>query len=257
MNQLLAELGFSEKEVKVYLTILQNGRIILADLAKITGINRTTVYAIAKELIKRGVIAEDLGSSPTHLVALPPEELHTIIRREEQSLEGKRLAVNRAIKELTKVTASLKYSIPKITFVNEERLNDYLYKQTPVWNKSLEEREPTWWGFQDPSLIEHYHEWIDWYWQEANPETIDLKLLTSQGDIEAVMKEKNYQRRQIKFWQEAADFTATTWINGDYVVMVMTREHPHYLVEIHDSVLAHNMRQLFKGIWNTLVLSRA
>jgi hypothetical protein len=251
-NQLLSELGFSVKETSIYLAILQSGKITPAQIAKLTKINRTTVYAVAKELQRRGVISEDLGSTPAQLIALPPEDLANIIRNDEKDLESKRVLVDKAIEGLSSLAKATKYQVPKIVFIEEEQLEDYLYKQTPLWNKSLLEVDPTWWGFQDPSLVEHYQGWIDWYWQEANPTSIDLKLLTSQGDIEQEMKKREYLRRQIKFWKEATDFSATTWINGDYVVMIMTSARPHYLVEIHDKVMAHNLRQLFKGIWNSI-----
>ena len=35
--------------------------------------------------------------------------------------------------------------------------------------------------------------------------------------------------------------------------MIITNQQPHYLVEIHDTALAHNLREVFKGIWNTLI----
>jgi hypothetical protein len=31
--------------------------------------------------------------------------------------------------------------------------------------------------------------------------------------------------------------------------MAMTRQHQFYLVEIHDAMLAHNMREVFKTLW--------
>jgi hypothetical protein len=34
--------------------------------------------------------------------------------------------------------------------------------------------------------------------------------------------------------------------------MVVTNKRPHYLVEIHDQVLARNQREVYKRIWQTL-----
>ena len=41
-----------------------------------------------------------------------------------------------------------------------------------------------------------------------------------------------------------------TIILEDYIVMASTRQHPFYLVEIHDATLAHNMREVFKKLWS-------
>lgn len=247
--QILTQLGLNTHEIDVYLAILQNGKIGATDLSTITKINRTTVYSITKQLIKRGIISEDIGSSKRYFVAKPPQDLDILLRRQEYEIEEKRHLLQNAMGELEKLAKSTQYSIPKIEFIEEEGVRDYLYKQTRTWNKSLEAVDPTWWGFQDPSLVEHYQDWIDWYWTQANPETIDLKLLTSDAAVEKNMKEKNYARRQVKFWEQAKDFSTTLWINGDHIVMIMTRQHPHYLVNIYDKTLAHNMREVFKGIW--------
>jgi len=63
------------------------------------------------------------------------------------------------------------------------------------------------------------------------------------------MVEKQYARRKMKFWSDAKQFTASTWVCGDYVIMIVTNQQPHYLVEIYDATFAHNMREVFKGLW--------
>ena len=55
-----------------------------------------------------------------------------------------------------------------------------------------------------------------------------------------------------KFWKKTSDFKATTWVNGDFVIMIITSTRPFYAIEIHDKILANEQRQLFKGIWETL-----
>lgn len=252
ISTLLRKLGLNSHEVEVYLAVLKAGQIGATELSQVTKINRTTIYSVAKQLVKRGIITEDLGSNKRLFIAKPPQDLDLLLRRQEYDLEEKRHLLQGSMAELEKLAKSAQYSVPKIVFIEEEGVKDYLYRQTDTWNKSLAEVDPTWWGFQDTTLVEDYQDWIDWYWQKANPENIDLKLLTNQTDIEKIMQEKHYGRRQIKFWGEATGFTATTWINGDYVVMIVTREKPHYLVEIYDKTLAHNLRQVFKGIWNSI-----
>lgn len=252
VQEIMRKLGFNDSETAVYVAILQQGKVTPANLAKITNINRSTVYSIAKQLVKKGVVTEDLGLSKRHFIALPPDGLENLIRQEEKELENKRHQVRDAINQLQSVIKSVKYSVPKIVFIEEEGIENYLYSQTPKWNASLQRSDGIWWGFQDPTFVDYYQEWIDWYWQKSNPVDISLRLLSNQGDVEETMKERRYERRQIKFWAGAKDFTATTWVNGDYLVMAVTNRRPHYLVEIYDSVLAHNMREVFKGLWEQI-----
>ncbi len=246
----LTKLGFSPKESEVYLALLQHGQMTPAEVAKLTRISRPTVYSVAKELVKKGVVLEDLGGTSRSLIAKQPEDLAILTNREQKALDIKKATVQAAIAELQKVAQSVKYNIPKIVFIPEEEIDNYIYKQTPLWNKSIKETKTLYWGFQDPSFVEHYQTWIDWYWQQPN--NPKLQLLSNQSNAETAMSTKGYANRQIKFWSGASAFTATTWVMGNYLVMLNTRQHPFYLVEIHDAMMAQNQRQLFSGIWNLI-----
>ncbi|MFA6072103.1 MAG: helix-turn-helix domain-containing protein [Janthinobacterium sp.] len=250
LNSLKA-LGFNEKQIQLYMIILQAGKVKPADLAVQSGINRTTVYSIAKELIKMGVIAEDQSSEGQYLIALPPEDLEKIIHREEKALEVKKASLQTALKEIKKVAQGTKYHVPKVTFISEEDLEHHLYKQAPIWTESAKKYDSIWWGYQDPSFSEHYERWIDWYWTTGpGAKDVSLKMLTNQSGIEEIMKKKKYINRKTKFWDKTKDFTATTWIVGDYIIYIYADKRPHYMVEIYDAPLAKNQREIFKGLWD-------
>jgi predicted transcriptional regulator len=249
IEKLLKQLGFADKEIRVYLTILEQGKTTPATVAKLTNIKRPTVYSISKELLDKGVIIEDLGGKQSHLIALPPEDLHNILKRDERNLQNKKVLVDQVITELQNFTKDTKYSIPKITFIYEEDLEDFLFKQTPEWNRSVMTHDKTWWGFQDPGVMKSYERWIDWFWTKEAPKDIILKCLSSQSPNEKQMARKGYENRQIKLWK--GNFTGTTWVAGDYLLLMITDKHPHYLVQIHDPTMAHNMREMFKSIWKS------
>jgi sugar-specific transcriptional regulator TrmB len=251
IEDILKQLGFGNKEVKVYLAILEQGKTTPAHLATLTGIKRTTVYSISKELLDKGVIVEDIAGPHSFLVALPPEDLKNIAKKEERELQNKKILIDQAVTELQNFTKDTKYSIPKITFIYEEDLENFLYKQTPEWNRSVMASDGIWWGFQDPSFPEQYKKWIDWFWNESAPKDLVLKLLSNQTQNEKQIA-KLYDRRLIKYWNgEEGNFTGSTLVAGDYILLIITGQKPHYLVQIYDATLAHNMRQLFMSIWES------
>jgi sugar-specific transcriptional regulator TrmB len=251
INDLLKQLGFGEKEIIIYLALLQHGKLTPASLAKIVGINRTTVYSTAKELAAKGVIAEDLGGKTLYLVAKPPHGLSLLAQKEERELEEKKNIIKNAVAELQVFTKPTEYTVPKIIFVAQDEVDKHLYTQTPVWDKSILEYDGTWWGFQDSTFVQNYEKWIDWYWEKGSDPRAKLKLLSNESAEQ--IKKKKFERRQIRFWDQSHNFEATTWILGDFVVMIVTKQKPHYLVEIHDKILAHDLREVFKGIWNTQI----
>lgn len=248
----LKNLGLTEKEITIYLEVLKNGRISPTQVARTSKINRTTVYSVAKELMKKGFILEDLAGKSSTLVAVPPQDLKFLIQKEEKQLEQKKQSIGKMIEELQGLTKNAQYAIPKISFIQEEDLEDYLYKRSDEWHASIMKYDGILWGFQDHTFAEHYEKWIDWEWQIGGPKDLRLRLFSNKSGIEEKNKGKQYDRRQIKYWHEPEEFTGTVWVHGDYLILVQTRQRPHYLVEIYDALLASNMRKFLAGIWDEI-----
>lgn len=248
VEHILTSLGLSPKEQQIYHLVLERGKITPALLSRLSGINRTTVYSVAKELQDKGLLVEDLGGKTLYYLPARESELQKLIKRETEKTETKISHIQQLQEILQSIPESTSYSVPKIRFIDEADLEDYLYEATPRWIESLVQNDPTWWGYQDHSLVERYEGYIDWFWKRA-PESICLKLFSNDSAIEQVMSDKGYTRREIRFWDGENSFTSSQWIVGSYVIMVVTHQKPYYLVEIHDSVMAHNMREVFKRLW--------
>jgi sugar-specific transcriptional regulator TrmB len=246
MDEDLKKLGFSEKEALVYKTILEYGKILPTTVSGLTGINRTTVYAISKELVKKGLIAEDLAGRSTYLTALPPERLLSMVLREENEIKAKRQVAKDAAEGLSAIISKEKYSVPKIRFVEEESIEHFLYEQMEKWFEASKTVDGICWGFQDHSFAERYSVWVKW---AADKFSMPVNLVSNKSKIEKDLKALSYKNRSIRFGLPGADFSASLWVVGSYIVMIRTRERPYYLVEIHDAPLAHNLRELFKNIW--------
>ncbi len=54
--QILSNIGFHEKESKIYLALLETSAQPASIVAKQSGINRTTTYLILEDLLKKGVV---------------------------------------------------------------------------------------------------------------------------------------------------------------------------------------------------------
>lgn len=249
LEQYLKELGLNDKEIAVYLCVMEYQKITPSRVATLTKINRTTVYSVAKELVKKGIVAEEVGADATYLVALAPSELSAITRKAKEELKTQEQLVTQSVELLSSLGQSKTYSVPKVRFIQDRNVKDFLYQQLPVWAESSLKNDPNWWGFQDHSLVELFPDWIEWHWQTL-PAEIGARLLTNDAAAEHEVRSKNLSdKRQTKFLTDNTEFTGTTAVLGDYIVFIMTRERPYYIVEIHDSVMAHNMREVFKRLW--------
>jgi sugar-specific transcriptional regulator TrmB len=83
----LQEIGLSEKEAQVYLALLQVDNESIQDLAKRSGINRTTVYPVLETLENKGLVSEVQVGKKVHYEAAPPERLETFVERQKVVLQ--------------------------------------------------------------------------------------------------------------------------------------------------------------------------
>jgi predicted transcriptional regulator len=248
MNEkLLSSLDLSPKEIAIYKAVLKAGSSTPSALTQATKLKRTTAYSIARGLAEKGLLNEDATKRPRIFTIASPQEVRDIVSGERKRLDMREKVFKQLADELSKDRSSKSYPVPHIRFIEEDKIVPFLHKEMPVWDKSLMSHDATWWGFQDHTLIEHYLNVIDWHWRQAPKEYI-LKLLTNQSIAEAKLRGR-YPRRNVKFWNKSQNFITTTWVAGDYVIMLNTRRHPFYLVEIHDATLAHDQREVFKNLW--------
>lgn len=246
IQELLQKLGLSEKEIEIYLSLVEHGKTTPARLAKATNINRSTVYVVLEKLKEKGLVIEDVSTKTLFVSPSAPEQIEDMFYHEQEELKEKKKIAGKLAEELEKMPKSGNYSIPKIRFVEESDLEEFMFQQMSKWNDSARKYDGTGWGFQDHSFAEKYQKFIDWSWKKYH---LQVNLISNESDIENKLKKQFDEKRDIRFWAKDLEFTSSTWILGDYFVMIITRQKPFYLVEINDAVLAHNMREVFKKIW--------
>ncbi|MCB0330555.1 MAG: helix-turn-helix domain-containing protein [Bdellovibrionales bacterium] len=100
---LLPELGFSESESKIVLTLLSGNALSAARIARGSGVKRPTAYAILNSLIDRGLVVRAQSGTTTTFALVPVEMLTELIsNREEQRL----VKVQNAAESLKRAIAS-------------------------------------------------------------------------------------------------------------------------------------------------------
>ena len=90
----LKNLGFSDKEAKVYVALLEFGQAAALDIARSANVNRATMYVILDELKAKGLIstfekekARGRSGKKTFFVAEPPDRLRAMLERQEWQLK--------------------------------------------------------------------------------------------------------------------------------------------------------------------------
>ncbi len=105
----LKELGFTEYEGKVYMTLINDHPLSAYNISKNSGVPHSRVYDITRRLIKKGYVTSK-GTNPELFSPISPEELISRLRRDN-----------------SKRTSELQHQLESIKFTADF---------DPVWNLS-------------------------------------------------------------------------------------------------------------------------
>ncbi|MCK5211287.1 ArsR family transcriptional regulator [Candidatus Parcubacteria bacterium] len=100
---LLKKLGLSDKEVKVYLGLLEYGASSVRSLSAAVGLNRGTVYDILKKLRDFGLVSYYQHKTKQKFIAEDPSKLAVLVEREEQRINKIKADLGSLIPELKSV----------------------------------------------------------------------------------------------------------------------------------------------------------
>jgi sugar-specific transcriptional regulator TrmB len=88
MENVLQELGLNEKEAKIYLTLCKEKICNASKIAKITKINRTTVYLELEHLVNLGLTSYVIKESKRYYQASPPEKLLQMLELKKEKIRS-------------------------------------------------------------------------------------------------------------------------------------------------------------------------
>lgn len=86
----LQQFGLSEKEAKIYITLLDLEKSVVSDIAKKSAINRSTTYILLEALRSRGFVSVSQKNNIQYWSALPPQ---TIVKIAEENLSNSKKKV--------------------------------------------------------------------------------------------------------------------------------------------------------------------
>ena len=75
MEESLKEFGFSERESKVYIALLELGETTTGKISKMTRLNSSKIYDILERLIDKGLVSYVLKNKIKYFNALEPQNI--------------------------------------------------------------------------------------------------------------------------------------------------------------------------------------
>ncbi len=87
LDTFLQEIGLSEKEAAIYLHLLKVDQDSVADIAKATNINRTTVYPVLQQLMEKEFVTEVKDGGKVFYHARTPDRIESYLEERKVKLE--------------------------------------------------------------------------------------------------------------------------------------------------------------------------
>lgn len=246
-QQPLSDLPLNETDQAVLLVLLKEGRASPPQIAHLTNFARTTVYSSLKKLAKQGFIREESFDGKVSYQVSTPEDLESVIAQEKRHFQDKLGGLKALQKMFSEQALFQNYAVPRFQFIPDENLSTFLFDNIKRWSTRHGETLE-WWGYQDPSFVDHYAAWINAFWKQA-PKELELHFLTKRaGPEESFKLTKRYPNRHMSYTDDFP-MDASLWIMGPFTLFLHTQNKPHYGILIESTSISDSLRGVMKRLW--------
>lgn len=228
----LQELGFSEKEVRVYLALLEMESAVASDIAKKAGLKRSTTYVILDSLAGRGLTSMVERRGVQLYSAAPPEQLVQYLKGMSSRYAGFADAAKELIPELPSSSHAKSIPTPKVHFFKGGAGVKTVYEDTLA---SLEE-------------IRVHAAFAHGKIADASPQkkpSIKMQIVfpESSGKAKDAASEKDALRKAVVASREKTGVSSEINVYDDRVVFISTAEDFALVIESRE--LADALRKTF------------
>ncbi|OGF86688.1 hypothetical protein A3B19_00380 [Candidatus Giovannonibacteria bacterium RIFCSPLOWO2_01_FULL_46_32] len=239
----LEYLGFKPKEAQIYLALLELGEASVVQIAKKTGIKRTTVYNILPDFINRGIITSAVRKKRKVYFIEDPRSL-------KNDLKEKESVIDKLMPELLAIQNILP-SKPRITFYEGVGGMKDLYQDT---FDSCKEGDVilSFTGLAD-FLKLMPQEYNDYYIKERVRRKIRIRIIASNSPTARAWKNSAVQElREIKIIDNPEfNFDGDMEIYANKVALISYREN--FMGVIIESKEINQMQiAAFELMWNSV-----
>ena len=250
IKDLLAQLNFSEKESQIYLALLEVGSTKPGELAKKTGLNRTTVYDICELLMQKGLVSKFKKGAGTYFNALDPKHLLNYLDREKEEkakeIEKQKNKLSELIPQLISLQNIYGATKPKVQFFEGEKGMREAYEDTLTSKEIIL-------AYANPvTMHEGLPNFFPEYYKRRAENKIFIKAIVPRNEMSLERKEHNQEEmRDIRFLPgENTTFSPEVNIYNNKMLIASWKEKVAVIIESKE--LADLQKMTFDLLWNTL-----
>jgi len=228
--EIMKNLGFEEREIKIYLSLLKNNSQTALQISKDIRIDRTTTYDILERLIDKGIISITIKNKIKNFSVIKPKELLLLFKEKYSSLEN-------ILPELTKIfKKSEKTQVKCELFQGREGIRT-------VIKNFLE-------NYKDYKVIgirKEYEEIIG-YLNDQGILKLDQSKIKEIALVEKGAKFKKLKHGIYKYLNKKMCSPITTMIHGEIIIFFIWKE-PYFAIKIENKSFSKAQEEYFDILW--------
>lgn len=247
LKEILADLSLSELESKFYLASLNTGSASIGELAKKTGIDRSTAYFIAEELKNKGYLEEDYKKYKKQVFVKEPKYLLSVLKKQKEKFSLREKELNELLPELSASYAKSDFKPILRFYQGREGLVEIRDDMFFTNNKEI-----LLYTNQKASELVFTQKDMKDFIKKRTKNNINIKVLAvdEPGSIK-LAKNDMREKRETRLLPKNTYFTAETYIYDDKVAMLdFSKEIIGFIVK--SSEFAQAQRAIFMTLWETL-----
>jgi sugar-specific transcriptional regulator TrmB len=231
----LRDLGLSDKEIRVYLSLLGLGVSKVQGIAKHSKLLRTTVYEILESLIGKGLVSYSIKSGVRHFEAAEPSKLRYMV-------EEKRRKVLGIMPELEAIAKGVKEKPRVETYEGREGLKTFMRN---VIREKMKEMH----AFGAEGKFRDMFGYFFTSWdRERVKNGIVLRIIYNERVRDKKLRE-GIPHSSMRFLPSRYKFPSTTIVYGDNVGIVLWSAEP-LAISIKSGEIAKSYENFFELLWD-------
>lgn len=246
----LENIGLNQREIKTYCTILELGEADIRTIGLKSELPRTSLYTVVERLVELGIVVTRTMRGKAIYSPAPASCFESLLASEQAELERKSQALSDLARQVQPYLAEQAVTIPRISvFEGRAQVERMLYDYLEEWRKSYERAgDYTLWGFQDHEFVTEYSKWHEHSWKSRG-EREEIKLF-SNSEAQQQQSEAGITKREIRRLPINVTLASTILIRGEFIINARTHGKLHSAVMTYDPVMAANMREIFRLLWD-------
>lgn len=239
-EEALRKFGLTDREIKIYLTLLESGQSLASKISEKTGIPRTLVYDILENLLNKGIVSYVIKSNKKYFSAVGPKNLIGVLRNQEnekeqlikQALPELLILRNKNPKEKIKVEVyegreGIKTLFNDVLRVGKEFL---CFGSTGISTDII------------PYELARFH-------KERIKRKINWKVIYNDDKLGRKRGHETgkWKYSQVKYMQKTSP--TTTYCYGDKVAIVLWMKEKLMAIMIEDNIVANSFKEFFNVLW--------